>query len=440
MKKELKKIYICSNCDSQFPKWQGQCPECGKWSSIKESGEGGGSIEIVSSASQKEQIKKLKTGLSEIENVLGGGITPGSLILLAGDPGIGKSTLVLQIIDGFAKENKKDILYVCGEESPGQIQDRAARLDLNQKPFSFLPATEIEDIFLSVKKNKPSLVVIDSIQTISSGQVEGEIGNVNQIRAVTAQLMQLAKKENITIIVIGHVTKEGVVAGPRVLEHMVDVVLYLEGDDIHEHRLLRSVKNRFGPTNQVGVFIMTETGLEEVKNPSQIFLQEQSSQTPGSLVSVIMEGVRPFLIEIQALTNKTSYGYPRRASSGFDLKRLELVLAVLERRGGLKLGNQDVFLNIAGGLKSKDPALDLAAALAIASSLSNQAMPERSIVLGELGLGGEVRPVSHFANRVSEAKRLGFKIFYTPIQKEKNIQAKQIKNLSQGLEILGINK
>jgi len=320
---------------------------------------------------------------------------------------------------------------------------RMRRLGVKDANIQFLPETRISPICGTIRSKNPGLVIVDSIQTISDEQIQSEAGNVSQIRSSTGQLLKLAKETNIPIIVIGHVTKEGVAAGPQALAHMVDVVLYLEGDKLHQYRLLRGVKNRFGPTNQVGVFSMSDSGLKEVKNPSELFLGEHREKVPGSVVSVIMEGTRPFLIEIQALTNKTSYGYPKRATSGFDLSRLELLIAVLGRRGGLKLDDQDVFLNIVGGLHTKDPALDLAACLAIASSLSNQSMPNKSIVLGEVGLGGEVRLVAHFDGRVKEAARLGFNVMYVPSEldnKSQNTRIMPVKDISNALFVLGINK
>jgi len=420
-------LYFCSHCDAQYPKWQGQCDECGKWGVI---GEMGGSEDVsgeVIKFSDLSRVERITTKIHEIDSVLGGGIVPGSLILLAGDPGIGKSTLVLQMLKQF----QSGVLYVCGEESPEQIGMRMSRLGVKDNNIQFLPETRIGSICGTIKSKKPNLVIVDSIQTVSDENIQSEAGNVSQIRSSTGQLLKVAKETNIPIIVIGHVTKEGVAAGPQALAHMVDVVLYLEGDKLHQYRLLRGTKNRFGPTNQVGVFSMTDKGLEQVKNPSELFLGEHKENIPGSVVSVIMEGTRPFLIEIQALTNKTSYGYPKRATSGFDLSRLELLIAVLQRRGGLKLENQDVFLNIVGGLRTKDPSLDLAACLAIASSLSNQAMPKKSVVIGEVGLGGEVRKVSQSENRIKEAKRLGFDMVYS------NDKVKEIKN---ALELLGIKK
>ncbi len=424
-------LYICSNCDSQYSKWQGQCDECGKWGTVTETGKESKDAAEVTSAHEREPLARLGVGMHEFEQVLGAGLVPGSLMLLAGDPGIGKSTIVLQLVGGFVNEKHGTVLYVCGEESPEQISLRLNRLKISGEGISFAPETNLSSIIGTIKKHKPNLVIIDSIQTISDSNISSEPGSVTQIRTAAGQLMQLAKQTAIPIIMIGHVTKEGSVAGPQVLAHMVDVVLYLEGDSLHQYRLLRSTKNRFGPTNQVGVFSMEETGLKEVKNPSQLFLEGGVAQNLGSAISVIMEGSRPFLIEIQALTNRTSYGYPKRATSGFDLRRLELLLAVLQRRGGLKLDTQDVFLNVVGGLTVKDPALDLAACLAIASSLSNQPIPEKSIILGEVGLSGEVRPISHIDVRTKEAERLGFKKFYTPESQ---------KNLISALKILGVEK
>ncbi len=380
--------------------------------------------------------------MHEVDSVLGGGLVAGSLVLLAGDPGIGKSTLVLQAVAGFAQRNVGNVLYVAGEESPEQISLRMARLSVAAERMWFVSDTRLEVIVSAIKKHKPSLAVIDSIQTTADPSVGSEPGSVAQLRTSAAQFLQCAKQTSIPIILIGHVTKEGVVAGPGLLAHMVDVVLYLEGDRLHEYRLLRSTKNRFGPTNQVGVFSMTDAGLVEVKNPSQLFLEAGGGNHPGSVVSVIMEGSRPFLIEIQALTNKSSYGYPKRAASGFDLSRLELLIAVLSRRAGLKLDTQDVFVNVVGGLRVKDPSLDLAASLAIASSLSNQPMPQKSIALGEVGLSGEIRPATNLAARLDEAKRLGFTSFFIPKSgaKETNAPARGVADIAEALSALGIVK
>lgn len=434
-----KPVFICLNCDSQYPKWQGQCSECGKWGTIKASEAEAGLTSAISLAADISPAQRLRINLPEIEAVLGGGLVPGSLLLLAGDPGIGKSTLVLQMAAAFSRGSAKDVFYVCGEESPEQISLRLGRLGLQIGKLSFLPETNVKNILATAAKSLPGLLIVDSIQTMFAPDVEGEAGNINQVRSATNQFLQLAKSKNIPVLIIGHVTKEGVVAGPRLLEHMVDVVLYLEGDKFQQYRLLRSVKNRFGPTDAVGVFQMTESGLQEVKNPSLLFLNQNREPSPGSAVSVIMEGSRPFLMEIQALTNKTSYGYPKRTASGFDLNRLELLLAVLERRAGLKLGNQDVFLNIAGGLRARDPALDLAAALAVASSLANLPLPPNSIFLGEVGLGGEIRPIAHFEARLNEASRLGFKQFYVPVESDKKnsgVDIKVVKNIKEALNTL----
>lgn len=426
-----KMLYYCTHCDAQYPKWQGQCAECDKWGTIKEFAVENGVATLPIALNLGEGILRLPVGLNEVDSVLGGGIVPGSLLLLAGDPGIGKSTLVLQIAAHVLAKSAGEVLYVCGEESPSQIGLRLSRLSLPPASFRFLATTNLGAIIGAVQTQRPQLVIVDSIQTISSEKNDSEAGSVTQIRLSTAELLQAAKQSQVPIIIIGHVTKDGAVAGPRSLEHLVDVVLYLEGDDIHAYRLLRSVKNRFGPTNQVGVFSMTDAGLVEVRNPSELFLSQRPEALPGSVVSVIMDGSRPFLVEIQALTNKTSFGYPKRAVSGFDLSRLELLLAVLQRRAGLKLENQDVFVNIVGGLRTKDPALDLAAALAVASSLANIPLPEKTVALGEIGLGGEVRPVAHLESRLREAERLGFNNFLVP---------EKIKDIQSALRVLGIEK
>ncbi|MEK7189187.1 MAG: DNA repair protein RadA [Patescibacteria group bacterium] len=436
------KLYNCSHCDSQYPKWQGQCDECGKWGTIQPSS--GAALALTAAAvvsvDPSRGVARFATGMHEVDSVLGGGIVAGSLALLAGDPGIGKSTLVLQVVAGFIRRNPGNVLYVAGEESPDQISLRVFRLGIDSSRIQFVSDTRLASAIGAIKKHKPALVVVDSIQTTADPSVAGDAGSVAQLRASAAQFLGCAKETSIPIILIGHVTKEGAVAGPQILAHMVDVVLYLEGDSRHEYRLLRGAKNRFGPTNQVGVFAMSDKGLLEVKNPSQLFLESGSQSHPGSVVSVIMEGTRPFLIEIQALTNKTSYGYPKRATSGFDLSRLELLLAVLSRRAGLKLENQDVFLNVVGGLRVKDPSLDLAACLAIASSLANQPMPQQSIALGEVGLSGEVRPAPQLEVRMNEAKRLGFTSFFVPKSSIKDAPAgsRAVADINQALSVLGI--
>lgn len=426
-------LYACAHCDAQYPKWQGQCDECGKWGTVKEVAAEGVATAAVVTIGGTGAAERMATGMREVDSVLGGGLVRGSLVLLAGDPGIGKSTLVLQMAAGIAASGG-EILYACGEESPEQVGMRIERLGIAPVAFKFLTNTDVRVAVSALATHRPRLAVVDSVQTLSDASLEGVAGSVSQIRAVASQLLEAAKRTGVPIILIGHVTKDGAVAGPKVMEHLVDAVLYLEGDSTHQYRLLRGTKNRFGPTNQVGVFSMEERGLVEVANPSELFLRQGGKPLPGSAVSVVMEGNRPFLIELQALTNKTNYGYPKRAASGFDLSRLELLLAVLSRRGGLKLENQDVFVNIVGGLRVKDPALDLAAALAVASSLANVPMPEKSIVLGELGLGGEIRPVSRLEERVAEAKRLGFNRLFVPGKDS------GMSDIKSALTILGIEK
>ncbi|MDZ4221337.1 MAG: DNA repair protein RadA, partial [Patescibacteria group bacterium] len=432
------KLYSCSHCDSQYTKWQGQCDECGKWGTIQAAGEGAASGEAADLVVVDENsgIRRFATGMRDLDSVLGGGIVAGSLVLLVGDPGIGKSTLVLQAVAGFAKNNAGDTLYIAGEESPQQIGLRMKRLSVSGERVRFVSDTRLNAATAAIKKHKPGLVIVDSIQTMADPSIASEPGSVTQLRTAAAQFLQCAKQTNIPIILIGHVTKEGSAAGPQLLNHMVDAVLYLEGDRSHEYRLLRATKNRFGSIHHVGVFSMDESGLLEVKNPSELFLESGGAGHPGSAVSVIMEGSRPFLIEIQALTNKTSYGYPKRAASGFELSRLELLIAVLSRRAGLKLDTQDVFVNVVGGLRVKDPSLDLAACMAIASSLSAQPLPAKSIVLGEVGLSGEVRPAAHIEVRLAEAKRLGFESFYVPKTGSKTSLsgAQTITDVSQALE------
>jgi len=409
-------LYICARCDSQYQKWQGQCDECNAWGTIaqqSDNSEAGAHIETIPATDVSlAAVGRFPVGMREIDSVLGGGLVEGSLTLLAGEPGIGKSTLVLHIAQGMLRAGGS-VLYVCGEESPQQISERLDRLNVDKTKLLFLPRAGVVSIMSAIKKEKPSLLIVDSVQTAYHEQQEGEPGSIVQVRSVTGTLLQLAKETGVPVVLIGHVTKEGTVAGPRLLEHMVDVVLSLEGDRFHEHRLLRSVKNRFGPTNYVGVFSMASEGLSEVENPSALFLDAHTS-SPGSVVSAIMEGNRPFLVEIQALTQKTSFGYPKRTVSGFDANRLEVLLAVLSKRAGLKLDDQDVFINMVGGLKSKDPALDLAVSLAVVSSLTSQTLPEQMLVLGEVGLGGEVRNVSYVEQRIAEASRLGFTSFMAP--------------------------
>jgi len=433
-------MYACSYCDSQYSKWQGQCDECGKWGTIKNQDLQSSQNAKIETINQSNKTDRFKIGIAEVESVLGGGLVLGSLTLIAGDPGIGKSTLVSQIIG--ASLSGGAILYFAGEESPSQIGMRMDRLKIPTQNIKFIQNANVSELVSAVSREKPVLCVVDSIQTLNDSSSEFVYGSASSIKSSCAKLLESAKSTNVPFLIIGHITKDGSFAGPQTLAHMVDTVLYLEGDKTHQYRLLRSVKNRFGPTDRVGVFSMSEKGLLEVKNPSELFLGETRQKSPGSVVSVIMEGSRPFLVEIQSLTNKTPYGYPKRATSGFDLSRLDIILAVLERRGGLKLQSQDVFLNIAGGLKSKDTSLDLAALLAVASSLSNQSAPEKSIVIGEIGLGGEIRPVPNILERIKESQRLGFNNFLIPKSKQSfDISGVfQVEDIVSALSFLGIKK
>jgi len=407
-------IFVCSNCGEEYLKWQGKCENCGLWNSLKEfktqtSKLKGDSkpVEIINLAKvQIKNFKRISSGISEVDRVLGGGFVPGSVNLLGGEPGIGKSTLVMQIAS-----NLPQTFYISGEESVEQIKMRAERLNLKNRNINLISETNIDSIISTLVKSKPSLVIIDSVQTIYSAEYPSTAGSLVQVRESALRLQQYAKENNVPIILIGHVTKDGGIAGPKTLEHMVDVVLYLEGEKYHGTRLLRGTKNRFGATDEIGIFELQNIGLVEITNPSKIFLADRGRKIPGSVVTATIEGTRPLLVEIQALTSPTPFGYPRRTASGFDPNRLQLIVAILINRGGLKLGNFDVYLNIAGGFFLKEPAVDLAVALAITSAFLNFATSSNLVAFGELGLGGEIRPVSFTAQRIREAKRLGFNKF-----------------------------
>lgn len=413
-----KKIFVCSNCDAQFSKWAGQCEQCGKWGTIeedvlsdvstpskqrKELQQSVSAAKTVSfSDVKKEDAKRITTNSTEVDRVLGGGIVPGSLTLLAGDPGIGKSTLVAQIAGNIGQP----VVYVSGEESAQQIKLRLDRLDINQKQLSYLGNEAVEVICKTITDEKPGLVIIDSIQTMACAAVESEAGSVNQIKASTVHLLETAKSSGVPIIIIGHVTKGGDIGGPRMLEHMVDVVLYIEGDKNHHFRLLRGIKNRFGSTNEVGIFDMQENGLSEVVDPSQVFMDERV-QSSGSCMSVIIEGNRPIVVEVQALVSKTTFGYPQRKASGVDVNRLNMLLAVLTRRAQLPLDQYDVHINVVGGIQYKQPSLDAAICVAIASALEDHVLDTATVAWGEVGLGGEIRSTSRTTERKKEAKRFG---------------------------------
>lgn len=410
--------FECSNCEHTSPKWLGVCPVCGEWNTFTEKREKKKSskrhkVEISESKSSEalrlsdigtEHQERMSTNLEEFDRVLGGGFVDGSFILLGGDPGIGKSTLMLQTAKN--SEHLK-ILYIAGEESGSQIKQRAQRIGLHGENLYISSDTDVQSVIHSARKLKPDLLVIDSIQTLFSDELTSLPGSIRQIRECSALLQQIAKKENITTLMIGHVTKEGDIAGPRILEHMVDTVLHFEGDKNHFYRLLRCVKNRFGPAQEVGVFEMKDAGLQEVRNPSELFLSTSELNVSGNSVACIMEGTRPILVEVQALVSSSNYGTPQRTASGFDQRRLSLLLAVLEKRGGLHFGDQDVYLNVAGGLKITDPAADLAVISALASSLKNNILDRNTVFIGEVGLGGEIRNVSYLEQRLREAGKMG---------------------------------
>jgi len=420
-----KTIFLCSKCDAQFSKWTGRCLECGAWGTITESIQSSADTQSHAPTVQPAHVHLLKeidsqsttrqtTTISELDRVLGGGIVPGSFILLGGEPGIGKSTLALQL--GVTYDRA---LYISGEESIGQVKMRADRLGISASTMSLVNETDIDIIIETIRTVKPTLAVIDSIQTVSTVSATGEVGSVSQIRACAALLMGIAKSTNIPIVIIGHVTKDGSVAGPKTLEHLVDTVLYLEGDRFHTYRILRAVKNRFGTTDEVGMFAMEETGLTSITHPSATLLKERGEDMPGTVVTCVMEGTRPLLVEVQALVHKTSFGYPVRKASGYDLNRLHVLTAVLEKRAGLSLAQYDIHLNIVGGLKIQEPAVDLAICLAITSSYKDKKLGNDTAVFGEVGLGGEIRSVRHTDKRVKEAIQLGMQRIITgPIQKK----------------------
>ena len=440
MAKGKKSVFFCQNCGHEEKKWLGQCPMCKEWNTfVEETISDGVSFsktvsraEVVTLSSVKtDSEERTKTGIEELDRVLGGGIVPGSLILVGGDPGIGKSTLLLQVCQKLSQE-KHQVLYISGEESLKQIKSRAMRMGEFTDELSLLCETSLNTIRGVIERRKPEIVIIDSIQTMYSEDVTSAPGSVSQVRESTNVLMQLAKGLNISIFIVGHVTKEGTVAGPRVLEHMVDTVLYFEGDRHASYRILRGVKNRFGSTNEIGVFEMRQSGLQEVKNPSEFMLNGKPEGASGSVVACSMEGTRPILLEIQALVCQSGFGMPRRTAAGTDYNRVNLLMAVLEKRIGLPLFNYDAYVNIAGGIKMNEPAIDLGIILAIVSSYKNKPIGDKVIAFGEVGLSGEVRAVSMPEQRVSEAKKLGFQTCIVP-----EVSVETVKNI-KGIEIVGV--
>ncbi|RIH65667.1 DNA repair protein RadA [Mariniphaga sediminis] len=420
---QAKTVYICQNCGTQSPKWMGKCPSCEAWNTfveeIVEKKKAGSAVSAQLSANQPltlenittEKMERITVGIDEFDRVLGGGIVPGSIVLLGGEPGIGKSTLVLQMALGM--KNKK-ILYVSGEESMQQIKLRAGRLGLNNDNCWFLSETSLENVLAQTGEASPHLLIIDSIQTLSAETVESSPGSVTQVRECTSAILKFAKKNSTAVILIGHINKEGSLAGPKVLEHIVDAVLQFEGDTNYLYRILRASKNRFGSTNELGIFEMRSSGLREILNPSEQLISKVSNDVSGTAVAATIEGIRPFLIEIQALVSSAAYGTPQRSSTGFDLRRLNMLLAVLEKRAGFKLLSKDVFLNIAGGLRINDPATDLAVICSILSSNIDIAIDHKTCFAGEVGLTGEIRGVNRIEQRIAEAAKLGFKKIFIP--------------------------
>lgn len=454
---KTKTVYVCRECGAESPKWMGRCPKCGEWESlvemtslVKQPSERHISTSIVDKTDIRPvvlddielgEVKRTSTNNGELDRVLGGGIVPGALILIGGEPGIGKSTLVLQMAINLPSLR---VLYISGEESAQQIKLRAERIKSTGTSNCFIVSdTSLERISTHIDNCKPDIVIIDSIQTIETELIDSLPGSISQIRESTSLLMRISKDRNLPIILIGHINKEGSLAGPKVLEHMVDVVLQFEGDRNHMYRILRSIKNRFGSTNEIGIFEMQNDGLREVQNPSELLLSQYNQSLSGVAITAALEGMRPFLIEVQALVSTAAYGTPQRSSTGFDIRRLNMLLAVLEKRADFKLATKDVFLNIAGGIKVNDPAIDLAVISAILSSNTDLAIGANICVAGEIGLSGEIRPVTRIDQRVSEAAKLGFKDIIIPkynngvdFGKYSDIRVHQVSKLTEAFKIL----
>lgn len=446
-----KTVFVCSGCGYESPKWMGKCPACNEWNSFYEE-------KVVSSSNSKLSSKKeiskpielnkiegkseskISTGFNELDRVLGGGLVNGSLILLGGEPGIGKSTLILQICNKIKTDGR--VLYISGEESGEQIKLRADRLGVKNDNLLFLSETNIENIEENILAINPKLVIIDSIQTMFSEDITSAPGSVSQVREITAKIMRTCKENGVTTILIGHVTKDGNIAGPRVLEHMVDTVLYLEGERYFSYRMLRGVKNRFGSTNEIGMFEMQSEGLVEITDPSKVLISERDENPAGSVIIASMEGTRPLLVEFQALTTPTVFGMPRRTANGIDYNRLAVLIAVLEKKVGINLGNQDVYLNVVSGLKINEPAIDLGIIAATVSSFKNIPIDQKAVVLGEVGLTGEIRSVNLIDKRLKEAEKLGFKKCIIPESNKKLLKENYkldiigVKNVNEAMNAL----
>mgnify|MGYP002553513720 CR=1 FL=1 len=453
MASKSKTIFVCNECGYESAKWMGKCPACNSWNTFFEQKVD----KIVENGIKKtkerqkpkalnsyqgQDVARISTGFAELDRVLGGGIVKGSLTLLGGEPGIGKSTIILQICNKIKGEGK--VLYVSGEESAEQIKLRSDRLKINNDDILFLGETDISIINENIEELTPKLVIIDSIQTMYSDEITAAAGSVSQVREITSQIMRMCKSKGVTTIIIGHVTKDGTIAGPRVLEHMVDTVLYLEGERYFSYRILRSVKNRFGSTNEVGMFEMQNEGMIEILNPSTVLISERDDNPAGSVIVATMEGTRPLLVELQALTSTSVFGLPRRTANGVDYNRLTLLMAVLEKKAGMNLGNQDVYLNVVSGIKVSEPAVDLGVILSVASSFKNLSIPNDTVVVGEVGLTGEVRSVNLIDKRLKEIEKLGFKTCIIPESNKKVLKEKYkldiigVKNINEAMQKLGL--
>jgi DNA repair protein RadA/Sms len=461
---KAKSVFVCSECGYEAPKWMGRCPSCGSWNTFYEeklatTSSTGNVVKLresekprkLNSVEGRDEIRT-RTGYEEVDRVLGGGLVKGSLVLLGGEPGIGKSTLILQLCNKLASEGDKTagdenrgiVLYVSGEESAEQVKLRADRLNIDNDNIMFLGETDIDAIETQILDIKPKLVIIDSIQTMFSNEITSAPGTVSQVREITARIMKCCKQNQITTIIIGHVTKDGNIAGPRILEHMVDTVLYLEGERYFSYRILRSVKNRFGSTNEIGMFEMKNEGMCEVTNPSSVLISEDSEEVPGACIVCSLEGTRPLLVELQALTATSIYGIPKRTGNGIDFNKIALLIAVLEKRARMNLGNQDVYLNVVSGMKINEPAIDLGIAVTIASSFKGVYIPKDTAIIGEVGLTGEIRAVNMIDKRIKEAQRLGIKRIIIPQNNKKLLKESYkldiigVRNINEALRSLGM--